>query len=131
MSRATRTGRHHPAIRAAQSSTEHLRPQGSSRTHPRAARVLGTTFLMAVAAGCTAQPAEQSDVEPVPTSAVGVPLLEEQPQRGLLAPGRYVASVDGAPASAPMVPVLQIPEGFFNLDGIGVNVDDNPGYRGV
>jgi len=121
MSRTIGIGRHHHAVPAAQRTK---RPQGWS-THPRAARALGVMFLMVAAtAACTAQPAEQSEAESAPTTAVVLPLLEEQPRDVPLAPGRYVLSPFDSPSTAPMAPVLQVPQGYFSIEGAGVIADE-------
>ena len=125
MSRTIGVGRHCDAVPAAQRGK---RPPGWSRAHPRAVRALGTTFLMAAVAGCAAEPAEESGVESAPTTAVDVPLLEEQPDGGQIAPGRYVLNPFDSDPSAPVAPVLEVPEGFSSIGGAGV-VDWGAGYR--
>ena len=48
-----------------------------------------------------------------------LPLLSEH-KDGTLDPGKYVVDNFGAPSSATMAPVLQVPDGYFTTDGSGV-----------
>ena len=56
--------------------------------------------------------------EPLPTEPL--PLLSEHTAGGNLDPGKYVVDNFGAPSSATMAPVLQVPDGYFTMDGSGV-----------
>ena len=56
--------------------------------------------------------------EPLPTEPL--PLLSEHTAGGNLDPGKYVVDNFGAPSSATMAPVLQVPGGYFTMDGSGV-----------
>ena len=49
-----------------------------------------------------------------------LPLLSEHTDGGTLDPGKYVVDNFGAPSSATMAPVLQVPDGYFTIDGSGV-----------
>lgn len=124
MSPTTEIGRQHQALPAAQPPKH---PQGRSRTHRRAVRALGATFLMATAAaGCTApppRPAESPETESAPSAAAVVRLLEDQPKDTPLDAGRYAVSSIQAPG--PMAPVLNVPQGgYTSIDGgAGVMAD--------
>ena len=136
MSRTIRIGRRRHAVPARQRTS---RSQRRSRTSPRTVLAAGITVLIVtVMAGCTAQPVAQSETVPAPTTtatttAAALPLLKDQPPTALLAPGGYVVSPSDAPYSAPVAPVLEVPEGYITRDGAGVWADngDEVGNSGV
>ena len=131
MSRTIRIGRRRHAVPALESMS---RSQGSRSRH-RPGLAAGITVLMVTLAGCTAQPGAQSGTaRPPATTATtaALPLLEDQPSDALLAPGGYVFSVSDAPASAPVAPVLEVPEGYVTFGGAGVWADNaGDGNTGV
>ena len=49
-----------------------------------------------------------------------LPLLSEHANGVTLDPGKYVVDDYGAPSSATMAPVLQVPDGYFAIDGSGI-----------
>ena len=55
-----------------------------------------------------------------PPVTTPLPLLSEHADGVTLDPGMYVVDDFGAPSSASMAPVLQVPDGYFAIDGSGV-----------
>ena len=105
------------------------------RSRARNALTAGSALLVAAAAvGCTtgSSGATAGDTSPSSTADPGdaVP-LEELPTDAPLDPGRYVVSVVDAD-SAPLLPVLSVPEGYEAIGGgIGVGADDLARYLWV
>ncbi len=86
--------------------------------------------MAAAVVGCTAGPESRADDTSAPSTAdtaAAVPLAD-QPADSPLDPGRYVVSVVDAP-SAPLLPVLSVPEGYTALEGgVGVQADNLARY---
>ena len=115
-------------------SSGDVRP-GARSTRARASRTrsvlkTGSAVLIAAAmVSCTDERPESS--APVPGSPTAdstelVPMLRDSGD-SVLEPGRYAISVQDAP-SAPLLPVLTVPDGYAALDGgvgVGVAADDS------
>ena len=76
--------------------------------------------VVAIALGAMYVDAVTEPLVTEPRVTEPLPLLSEHANGVTLDPGKYVVDDYGAPSSATMAPVLQVPDGYFALDGSGI-----------
>ena len=76
--------------------------------------------VVAIALGAVYVDAVTEPLVTEPPVTTPLPLLSEHADGVTLDPGMYVVDDFGAPSSATMAPVLQVPDGYFAIDGSGV-----------
>lgn len=110
-----------------------------SRSRRQVVLAVGTALLAVTAtAGCTPEAAEPSGTAssaaststPATATTAAIPLLRDQEGAETLAPGRYIVNPINGVSSAPMAPVLTVPEGFGSA-GDAVLTEEDIGDGGI